>query len=98
MNNLIEPSVITGIIALFKPFLIKVLRYYWIDKHIPVILQDDFIDVTAYILGFIIALLVNYMGHFNLAIFTCFLIGTGISKPVSHYSNKTIKRITNGKK
>ena len=97
MNNLIEPSIITGIIALFKPFIVKLLKYYFI-KYIPETLRHDSIEALSYILGFFIALLVNYWGHFNLSLFACFLIGAGISKPVSHYSNKTIKKIQNGKK
>jgi len=91
-------TLVTGVVAVPKPYLITLISYYLLNK-----IKDDeprkaAILLTNLFVGAIIAQLVNLMGGFGLTMLDCLIIGTPSAFAGGQSGHRFLKYMKNGKK
>lgn len=90
-------TLVTGIVAVPKPYLITLIDYLWVRKNIPEREPHNAaIFLLNLVVGAIIAQAINWMGDFGLTALECLIIGTPSAFAGGQGGHRLIKYYKNG--
>ena len=93
-----ECYLVIAAISLFKPPIIEILKYYWINKIDSIEVRKSINMLLAISLGILISILVNWIGEYSFTKMQIFLYGTGISYTMGQMTHRAVNIIPRLKK
>ena len=88
-----ECYLIVAAISLFKPPLIEILKYYWVNKIKAQEVRKSMNMLISIFLGIFISVVVNWIGEYELSKMQIFLHGTGISYTIGQITHRAVNII-----